>query len=161
MAGCQAATSQKARLSFGKGKMSWKWVSSAAVAPPDFGNPTSTTDYLLCVYDASGEKLSAEAPADGTCGTKPCWKGLGTVGFKYGDKAGTPDGLTKAALKAGGAGKGKIRVKGAGTNLHLPTELLTTPVRVQLKRSGSSACWEATYSAATTSTAGEFKAKSD
>lgn len=95
------------------------------------------------------------------CGTTPCWKALGTVGFKYGDKAGTPDGLTKALLKAGGAGMGKIDVKGGGPNLHLPMLPLTTPVRVQLRQSSSSACWEATYSTATTNTASGFKAKSD
>jgi hypothetical protein len=104
--------------------------------------------------------LSAQAPADRTCGAKPCWKAVGT-GFTYADKAGTPDGLTKALLKAGGAAKGKIGVGGSGTNLHLPTLPLTTPVRVQLQQSSSSACWEATYSTATTNTGSVFKAKSD
>jgi len=136
-------------------------LSIATVAASDFGSPPTTTNYLLCLYDNSGEKLSAQAPADRMCGTTPCWKALGTVGFKYGDTAGMPDGLTKALLKAGGASKGKISVTGGGANLHLPTLPLTTPVRVQLRQSSSSVCWEATYSTATTNSAGEFKAKSD
>ena len=109
----------------------------------------------------SGMKMSAQAPADRMCGTKPCWKALSTVGFKYADKTGTPDGLTKGKLKGGAAGTAKIQVKGAGTNLHLPTLPLTTPVRVQLRQNSSSACWEATYSMAPTNTTTEFKAKSD
>jgi len=83
------------------------------------------------------------------------------VGFKYGDEAGTPDGLTRALLEAGGAGRGKIRVKGWGPNLHPPALPLTTPVRVQLRRSDGSTCWEATYSTAIRNDATGFRAKSD
>jgi len=81
VSGCQPAAAQKARLALGNGKLSWKWTGSGVVATSDFGSPPTTTDYLLCIYDASGEKLSAEAPADRTCGTKPCWKALSTVGL--------------------------------------------------------------------------------
>jgi hypothetical protein len=159
VSGCQPAATAKASLALGNGKLSWKWTSSAAVATTDFGDPSTTTNYLLCIYDASGEKLSAEAPA-GMCGTKPCWKVLGTVGFKYANTA-APDGLTKVLLKAGNAGRGKLGVNGSGTNLHLPTLPLTTPVTVQLRQDASSACWEATYSTTATNTAMEFKAKSN
>jgi len=69
--------------------------------------------------------------------------------------------LTKVGLKAGSPGSAKIQAKGGGTNLHLPALPLTTPVRVQLLQSSSSACWVATYSTAKTNTATEFKAKSD
>lgn len=160
--GCQAAAAHKAQLALGSGKLSWKWTSSGTVATADFGTPATTTDYLLCVYDMTGLKQSAQAQADRMCGTKPCWKAVSTKGFKYGDKAGTPDGVTKVQLKSGGVGKGKIGVKGGGANLLLPTLPLTTPVKAQLLRSDSSSlCWEATYSTPTTNTASGFKAKSD
>ena len=161
VSGCQGAAAQKASLVLANGKLSWKWTSSAAVATGDFGSPPTTTDYLLCIYDASGERLGAQVAASGMCGTRPCWKALGTVGFKYVDTAGTPDGLTKVLLKAGSAGRGKLGVNGSGTNLHLPILPLTMPVTVQLQQDASSACWEATYSTATTNTASAFKAKSD
>jgi hypothetical protein len=161
VSGCQPAATQKGRLQLGNGKLKWKWTSSGAVALADFGSPTTTTDYVLCLYDMSGEKLSARAPADGTCGTKPCWKTVDSVGFKYADKDGTPDGVTKERLKAGTAGRGRIQVKGGGPNLQLPTLPLTTPVRVQLRQSSSSTCWEATYSTAITNTSSRFRAKSD
>jgi hypothetical protein len=159
-AGCQPAAATKAQLRLGNAKLAWKWTSSNAVATSDFGTPPLTTDYVLCIYDASGEKLSAEAPAGRMCGTTPCWRVLGTIGFTYADKTGT-HGLTKVVLKAGSAGRGKISVNGSGANLRLPTLPLTTPVKVQLQQDGSSACWEATYSTATTNTGSAFKAKSD
>jgi len=146
---------------FGNGKLSCRWASSARVALNDFGSPPTTTGYLLCVYDRSGLRQGAQMPAGRRCGRRPCWKRLGAVGFKYGDEAGTPDGLTRALLEAGGAGRGKIRVKGWGANLRAPALPLTTPVRVQLRRSDGSTCWEATYSTAIRNDATGFRAKSD
>jgi hypothetical protein len=108
--GCQAALSQKSKLSLGNGKLSWKWASSATVAATDFGDPTGSTAYAVCLYDAAGLIETATVPPGGTCGTKPCWKALGTVGFKYADKAGTHAGLQKVQLKAGAVGHGKIAV---------------------------------------------------
>jgi hypothetical protein len=174
VSGCQPSAAQTARLllSNAKNGLAWTWVSSGAVTVGDFSNygpPGDTTEYLLCLYDASGERLSAEAAA-GMCGTKPCWtsnalhaspSGARISGFKYFNQSSTPDGLTKITLQARSAGRAKIRVKGGGSNLDLPALPLTTPVRVQLRRSGSSTCWDATYSAASTNTASEFKAKSD
>jgi hypothetical protein len=64
-------------------------------------------------------------------------------------------------LKAGAAGKGKIGVQGAGTNLAFPTLPLTRPVRAQLLQSSSSECWEATYGTAITNSPMAFKAKSE
>src|SRR5438552_11722505 len=102
--------------------------------------------------------------ADGRCVARTragrCSVGWGGVGFTYRDKVGTPDGLTNIRLKSGGAGKGKIGVKGGGANLHLPMLPLTTPVRVQLRRTDSNGCWDATYSTAVTNTVSEDKARS-
>jgi len=58
------------------------------------------------------------------------------------------------------AGKGKIKVKGKGDNLSLPTLPLATPVRVQLVHTTPN-CWEATFSASTRNDGEIFKASSD
>jgi hypothetical protein len=158
--GCQDAASRRAHVELGKDKIAWRWISSAAVATNDFGSPTTTTDYVLCVYDLTGIRLTARVPPGRMCGNRPCWRRLSSTGFTYGDRAGTPEGMTKLVLRSGGAGKGRITVKGGGINLHLPTLPLTSPVRVQLRQS-SNACWEATYSTASKNTANKFKAKSD
>jgi len=163
--GCQGAAAHKALLLVRKGEtsaenqLSWKWTSSGTVSVRDFGTPTTSTAYVLCIYGNAALKMTARALAGRTCGTKPCWKAVGKTGFKYQDKSGTPDGLTGIQLKAGAAGKASIRVKGKG--VRVPTLSLTTPVRVQLKRRHTGACWDATYSTALIDTASKLKAKSD
>ena len=143
-------------------KVKWKWISSATVNPADFGTPTASTDYTLCVYDNTGLQLSASAPADGTCANgKPCWITT-SRGFQYLDKDLTPDGLLKITLKALDDGTGKTTVRGKGGNLGLPGTLaIVPPVKVQLKRSDSSTCWEATFSTPLVNTSTKFSAKSD
>jgi hypothetical protein len=162
--GCQAPAAQKASLRIAKSatsstnKMTWKWTSGGAVGLSDFGSPTTTSDHVMCLYDDAGLKMTAHLPAGGMCGTKPCWRTLGTIGFKYRNKSGVPDGLTSALLRAGSAGHGKVQVK--GKNVPLATLPLTTPVRVQLRQVGSSTCWEASYIAASRNTPTGFKATS-
>ncbi len=145
-----------------KDAVNWKYVKGAATVVGDFGDPLATTDYTFCVYDSSVRPqpiLFAQAPAGGTCGTKPCWKAI-KGGFKYNDKLFTPDGLQQVLLKSGVATKAKVLVKGKGVNLPMPTLPLTLPVRVQVK-SESGVCWEANYGTAIKNLPEQFRAKAD
>jgi YVTN family beta-propeller protein len=145
-----------------KDLLNWKWKSSGSVALSDFGDPTTTTDLTVCVIDQAGLRLSATAPADGTCGTKPCWSVVPLKKLKYGDKDLTPDGVQKLQVKPGGPNVAKIVAKGKGANLGVPGLGLSGPVTVRLVRSGGPACWEATYgSHVLVNTSTMFKAKSD
>ena len=57
--------------------LKWKWSGGSATTLADFGAPQASTDFALCLYDASGSpqpRLDALAPAGGTCPTKACWK---------------------------------------------------------------------------------------
>jgi hypothetical protein len=167
--GCQPAVTKGASILLRDGgalpdkdTLKWKWKSSASVALGDFGDPTTTTDLTVCVIDQGGLKLSATAPAGGTCRTKPCWSVVPGKKVKYKDADLTPDGMQKMLMQEGGPGSGKILAKGKGANLGVPALGLTTPVTVRLVRSGGSACWEATYSTnVIQSTADTFKAKSE
>jgi len=167
--GCQAASAGGASIVLHDGgafpdddMLTWKWKSSGTVSLPDFGDPTTTTDLTLCVIDQGGLKLSATAPAAGTCGTKPCWSIIPGKKLKYSDKDLTPDGVQKVQAQPGDADRGKIQVKGKGANLGVPMLGLTTPVTVRLVRSGGPACWESTYQTnVIANTPGTFKAKSD
>ena len=119
--------------------------------PGSIGDPTATTDYDLCAYDATGILLRATAPADGTCAGKPCWRmGRSGNGFRYRDPEGTPHGLTNVAVRESGK---TVRVIGKGPYLDLPASLdgVTPPVTVQLHARGAagvSPCWTARYEAA-------------
>lgn len=165
--GCQAAAPASARIAVVRGGtaekngLTWKWISSGTTTKADFGSPTTTTAYALCLYDAGGLQLAAAAPAGGTCGTKPCWTDVAT-GYRYADTELTPDGLRRVTLTAGGAGHGRLAVRGKGMELAVPTLPLAVPVRVQVRRSDDSMCWEATFSGtATRNDARRFQARSD
>jgi hypothetical protein len=129
----------------------WKWTRGQATTLADLGDPTTATDYRLCVYDESGVSPSlafqAQVPASGVCATGPCWT-VTTGGIKYRDPDRTPEGIMKLTLKPGGAGQAKVIAKGRGADLPaLPALPLALPARVQLQ-GGGAACFEARFEAA-------------
>lgn len=145
-----------------KDQVNWKYIKGAATTLADFGTPLTTTDYTLCVYDASAAPqpiLLAHIPAGGTCGTKPCWKAI-KGGFKYNDKLLDPDGIQQLQLKSGVATKAKIIAKGKGVNLPMPALPLSPTVTVQLK-SESGVCWEARYTNPQKNIPEQFRSKAD
>jgi uncharacterized delta-60 repeat protein len=168
VAGCVTAFAHKASLVLrddpnpARDRVTWKWKSGASVAPGDFGNPTTTDAYALCVFDRPGGvpsgKLALQVSAAGTCGALPCWKTVGG-GFKYNDPTMAADGLRSLHLKSGEAGRAKVNVKGKGSGLAMPALDLDAPVTARLVRIGTGACWEATFSAPTRNEAATFKAR--
>lgn len=153
--GCRAAGKSllliKNNADDAKDKLTWKWLKGAATTVGDLGDPTAASDYTLCLY--SGTSAASLAIPAG-----PGWKAAGNSGFKYADATGAPDGVQKASLKAGAAGKAKALVKGKGINLpDAPAPALTLPVTVQLV--GDGACFESVFPAATKNDTKQFKAK--
>jgi cysteine-rich repeat protein len=130
-----------------KDQVKWLWLAGERTTLADYGNPLAATQYTLCVYDPTGLRLEANAPAGGLCAGKACWKAVGTTGFRYGDKDLTPDGVQKMTLKSGTDGKAQIKLALRGANLALPDlSTIAQPVRVQIKNSNGT-CWEAIFSA--------------
>ena len=133
----------------------------------DLGNPVTSTDYALCVYDQSGPlgapaiRWRGDLAHGGTCGTKPCWTAK-PKGFAYTDKAGSSDGLQSVKLQAGDAGKSKASAAGKGALLGVPALPFTGAVTVQLSGAGG-VCWSATYSTPLPQRdpTAQYKAKSD
>jgi cysteine-rich repeat protein len=137
----------------------WKWQ-SGVVAIGDFGDPLTTDDYGLCVYQGAGQALwlRSVAPRGGACSFKPCWKKLQPNGAKYVDRELTPDGVSSLVLRSNVPGRIQLKLKAKGTSLALPSlASLTLPIRVQLQRSGG-ACWDVTYATASTATPSTFAA---
>ena len=148
-----------------KDQLQFKWNKGDATLLPEYGDPTTTATYVLCIYDGSGNPqplLAAAAPAGGTCKKgKLCWKPASTS-YKYNDGLYTPDGLQIVQLKEGPVnGKAKMQFKGRGVNLLPPGLPLTLPVTVQVKNTQTGVCWNAVFSAADSNGPEKFKAKGD
>ena len=127
----------------GKDKLIWKFLKGDATTLDELGDPTDDTDYALCIYVGSTNALLAQVSAPADAGK---WQPMGTKGYKYNDPGKTPDGVQKVLVSSGAQGKSKAKVKGKDANLPDPVlGALETPITVQLKRSGSLTCWEATY----------------
>lgn len=144
-----------------KDTFAWAWAKGCTTPRSTFGDPTATTYYDLCVYDASTMLvMTASVPPGGLCGTKPCWKST-KRGFTYASKLLEPDGVQQLVLTDGAeAGKAKIVAKGKGVNVDMPPLPLAAPVRVQLKNTAG-ACWETTFSAPKKNEAGKLSGHAD
>lgn len=137
-----------------KDKLIWKWQKGTTTTLPDFGAPSATTDYTLCIYAGT-----ASATLDIPAGSG--WKPLGTKGFSFKGPGTASDGVQKVQLKSGGAGKSKVQVKGKGIALPDLAAPLAQPITVQLVNDETAACFEAAYdgTAVTKNTDTLFKAK--
>ena len=179
--GCDVGPRTDCRQSLGKAKLAlkdapddardkikWSWGRGDATTAGDLGNPVTTDDYTLCVFDGSPFHrrlfLDSTAPAGGSCANGgSCWTARGTPagakGFLYKDsKILLPDGLKRVKLQPGAAGKAKASVTGLGTNLDLPSPMnVTLPVLVQLQGE-SGACFESNFTAAKQNVEDTFKA---
>jgi cysteine-rich repeat protein len=138
----------------------WKWKSRGQFTKAEVGAPNTSTSLTLCVFDRNGLKVSATAPAGGTCSGRQCWREV-PLGYRYADADGTPDGLSKIQAKAGSSGQGRLVVRGRGPLLDMPPLGLTPPVTVRLRRGDDAGCWESTYSVPTVSDMLQFKARGD
>ena len=147
-----------------KDTLVWKWTKGEATLLSDFGDPLNTSAFALCLYDTTGgaqPRLLAQIPAGGLCGGKPCWTQT-KKGFKYKNKALTPDGILSVVLLPGETGKAKIIVKGKGELLGPPPLPETLPVTVQLKRVDAlGQCWGAAFATPLTNDAEQLKARSN
>jgi hypothetical protein len=87
-------------------------------------------------------------PAGGLCKGKPCWKQLGTIGFKLADRDRTPDGVDSLVLRSGPAGKSSIVLTAKGANLAPPAlPLGQDPALTIQLRNTAGACFGATFAA--------------
>lgn len=137
-----------------KFKLSLK--SLPAIGLADLGQPTSSTDYSVCVYDDAGgdpllvQEISLPAGND--------WREKGK-GFKYK----TSTGQVKAKLKSGDEGKAKMKVSGKGSFLGNPELPLSESPGVAAQVINTDrACWGTEFSApAKRNDEDQYKAKGE
>lgn len=153
--GCPTAplscrTAQRSRLVVkhendpAKDALSWKWTQGASTSQAEFADPTSGTDYALCIFAGLPPTLIGQAvvPADASK-----WSIAGSTGFTYKDAAAAAAGITKVSLKGSTVNKSKLQVTGKGSALpDLPLPL-AAPVTVQLVNETTEVCWGASYPA--------------
>jgi len=148
--GCKHAGRSSIRLSKSPTeRLVWQWLRGDLTSPQELGDPQSSTDYALCVYDGTvdqhgnpGLLLQALAPAGAS------WLPTAS-GFAYTSTDQLPNGISHIRLKPGQATKAKVLVNASGSNLDLPPlQSVVLPLTVQLKAAGGLACWESSYEAA-------------
>jgi hypothetical protein len=131
---------------------------------------SGTTRYDLCIYNQAGA-LVAELTVDRagqTCGTRPCWRALGTTGYRYTDNTASADGFKSITAKSGVAGKGSVKLKAANRSSKGQTSL-PTGIAAALDTSNAQAtmqvvtddagCFDAVLTTVRKSTPEEFAAK--
>jgi len=146
--------------------LTWKWTKGAGTLKTAFGDPSTTTDYALCVYDRIAGTpalvVAARIPAGGVCAGKLCWRAT-KRGFRYADPNGAADGVTAVTLKEGLDGASQIRVKAVGSSLAMPTLPLAQDPAVTVQMTNAlGECWDADFGApAIDDDETEFRDRSD
>jgi hypothetical protein len=112
----------------------------------DMGDPTTTTDYELCVYENGALRLALGVP--GGAGWSTVGPTTSPKGFKYKDTFAGSDGIKLIKTKASSLDKAKVKLTGKGDNLPdlpgpnaLPFDF---PVQAQVYASDGM-CWDATF----------------
>jgi hypothetical protein len=136
----------------------WKWLKGTTTSLQEFGDPTTTTSYELCIFDESANipqlVLDAHIPAGSS------WSGF-SRGYKYRDAEAATDGINAVVLREGDDGTASIVVKGRGAGLDAPVLPLQQDNQVIVQVLNGSTCWEADYGTSRVNDVAEFKAKAD
>jgi hypothetical protein len=138
---CTDSARAKLSLKAKKGQLKLDLKKLGATTKADFGDPVPSTGHAVCLYasDTGNPTLVAGYGVSAGAGWKDQKKG-----FQFKSKTGDPDGITKAKLKEGTAGKGQAFARGKGATL--PTLPLPNDVVGQIVNDVGS-CFGATVSA--------------
>ena len=141
----------------------WKFAKGPLVdKAADIGNPSSTDDYVLCIYDQTAGTpqllIELDLEAGGNCFVNPCWTDVGT-GYTYKHKFGA---VAAASLLSGSEGTSKASVKAKVSFRAPPLPLSQGPtVNARLHNLANGKCFATDFSTSNSNTPGLFKAKSD
>jgi hypothetical protein len=148
---CKASIDQsssilvKSTATGGANRLRFKIAHGDATDPADVGDPTTTSDYQLCVYTIGSVEqpvfyFDAAAPAGAS------WSRTRKGGALYRRPDRAPDGLASIRIDPGADGEAKVKVTGRGPALEVPFPVGPVPggeLTVQLGHAG--ACWGASF----------------
>lgn len=137
-------------------KLYWRYFRGATDFE-DWGDPTVDTSYAFCIWDDDELKVDTRIEAGGIClARNPCWKILGRgqpQAYEFFNKPFNEWGIQRLLLATEKPPQAAhISLRGLDVNLPLPGPVAfdryfnqSTAVTVQLMRSDSPVCWEATF----------------
>ena len=158
MTGCGQSNDVALSVELGKhDKLDWRWNNGEATSLADYGDPTDSTDYAVCIYDGettfqSESKaptpetnslvLSIDAPAGAF------WSEGSESGYSYGDTGGDGiNGLKSIELIPGAEGHAKIKAQGKGDALGLAAlDGVDGSQVISQVQNSDGGCWGATVS---------------
>jgi hypothetical protein len=139
----------------------WKWFKGAATLFEEFGDPITETQYDLCIYDYHGGTPSVAGHL--ALAPSALWEPRASSQYRYRDRTGASDGITRAKLKSGS--KPKIGLSAKGLNLPTPTPIDSSQffdvdpyLTVQLSN-GTGVCWVTQFDRSYRNTATRYKTK--
>ena len=126
-------------------KLKWNFKKGSETTPPELGDPTTDTDYELCVYVAYDDLCFLVMHPDAPAG--PGWSRRRN-GYTYKPGKNHPDGLRKLRVRSGPDRKARAKVKSKGDLFDFPLLPLPpgTPVLTQLYNSNGT-CWSNEFGA--------------
>ena len=160
--GCLTALKSSLQIKFEldqtKNQLKWKWSNGQSVTQEALGDPLSSTNYVLCIYDHTGDV--ADLASSLVVAPDPAWDDKTPNGWLYKDTTGAQGGVTKLLLKPSADDKSKAQLQAKGVN-YIPSFPVgggeyfdqDTSVIVQLFKlggPGSSTCWTSTFAATDT-----------
>jgi hypothetical protein len=125
-------------------KLSWK---GGPVHLQDFGDPTQTTRYELCVYDTTGVRMAMGV--DPGLGWSFLGQSTAPRGYRFKDRTGAQAGTRRIDLKGSSLTNAQVRWDGRGELLPDPVpsdppRLFSLPLTAQVY-AGDGTCWEAEF----------------
>jgi hypothetical protein len=140
-----AATLVVAQRKRGGRHLAWTMRSGPATSVSEFGNPLADTGYAICAYSGGQIVARAVAPAGSCGGGRKCWHRT-RRGFEY-ENPRAPEGISLLSLRAGRAGRTRLRAVARGPQLITPSlPLEQSDLVVQLRRTDDrTVCWDADH----------------
>ena len=131
-------------------RFAFKLLADESVLSSAFGDPINgTTNYWMCIYDASGTAFAAGVPDNTRCAKypDPCWRPY-FDNLIFSNRPGGLNGISMIHVRPGSAPIAFAKAKGKGINLPPLSSVppLIPPVTAQLVNSDGS-CWSATFQA--------------